>query len=126
VILIEDIDEFTKGSRQVLLYTLLDLMHRQDVYYVVRAAAFHCSLLTAHSCWLVTISNLIFPPPPPPPSLYCFLATIYSPLGGRFVSSHRYHLVAGEESHFQTERPVRLSPTQECPRSQRGTVAGDY
>lgn len=35
VILIEAIDEFTKRSRQVLLYTLLDLMHRPDLYYVV-------------------------------------------------------------------------------------------
>jgi len=35
VILIEDIDEFAKGNRQVLLYTLLDLMHRNDLYYVV-------------------------------------------------------------------------------------------
>jgi Cdc6-like AAA superfamily ATPase len=35
VILIEDIDEFTKGSRQVLLYTLFDLMHRNDLYFVV-------------------------------------------------------------------------------------------
>jgi hypothetical protein len=44
LLVIEDLEEFTKGSRQVLLYTLLDLLHRNDFYYVVRHS-FSLSLL---------------------------------------------------------------------------------
>ena len=35
VIIVEELQEFSKREKQVLIYTLLDLMHREDLLFVV-------------------------------------------------------------------------------------------
>ena len=35
VLILENFEEFARSARQVLLYTLLDLMHRKDLLFVV-------------------------------------------------------------------------------------------
>ena len=40
MIIVEELQEFSKREKQVLIYTLLDLMHREDLLFVVR----YCSV----------------------------------------------------------------------------------
>jgi hypothetical protein len=48
VLVLESFEEYAKKSRQVLLYTLLDLMHRRDLLFVVSLSIFV-------RVWLVTL-----------------------------------------------------------------------
>lgn len=38
VIIVEELQEFSKREKQVLIYTLLDLMHREDLLFVVSSS----------------------------------------------------------------------------------------
>lgn len=53
VLILESFDEFAKTNRQTLLYTLLDLMHRKDLLFVVsRMRCVHFLLIVAQSSYL--------------------------------------------------------------------------